>query len=169
MTDIADPNEELLEAFWVDARTHASLNGLAAYWGPTPLDSLRPPGSSFGGSREVADDLAQLIVDGTKTATSGALWDYEAADEPLPEVGGLEIVLDGSGRPRALITTTAVEVVPFDEVSTEHADAEGEGDRSLAFWRRVHEDFFSTYAGHDRGFSPTMPVVCQRFRVIHST
>ncbi len=168
MTEIAAPREDLIEAFWVDARTHASLNGLAAYWGPTPLDSLCPPSSAFGGSRESADALAQLIVDGTKTATAGALWDYEAEGEPLPQVGGLEIVLDGSGRPRALISTTAVEVVPFEEVTAAHAHAEGEGDRSLAHWRRVHEDFFTTYAGHDRGFSPTMPVVCQSFTVLHA-
>ena len=33
--------------------------------------------------------------------------------------------------------------VPFDEVSKEHAYKEGEGDRSLAYWRDVHEDFFA--------------------------
>ncbi len=168
MSQIAEPREDLIEAFWIDARTHASLNGLAAYWGPTPLDSLCPPSSAFGGTREVADELAQLIVEGIKTATAGALWDYEAEDEPLPTVGGLEIVLDGSGRPRALISTTAVSVVPFDEVTAEHARAEGEGDRSLAHWREVHEEFFRTYAAHERGFSSTMPVVCQSFSVLHA-
>lgn len=165
---VPDPNEADLEAFWVDARIHAKLNQLAAYMGPTSLDTLRPPTSYFGGTAAVADELADLIVAGTKTATSGALWDYEAGDEPLPEVGDLEIVLDGSGRPRALITMTEVAIAAFAEVDAEFAAAEGEGDRSLGHWRRVHEDFFTTYAEHDRGFDPSMPLVLQRFRVLYA-
>ena len=167
MTDIAEPDQEQIDAFWVDARMRAHVNELAAYWGPKPLDSLQPPASAFGGTAEVADELADLIVRGVKTATAGALWDYEAEDEPLPERGDLEIVLDGSGQPRALIMTTAVAVVPFDEVTAEHACGEGEGDRSLEHWRQVHENFFTTYATHDQAFSPTMPVVCQTFELLH--
>ena len=34
--------------------------------------------------------------------------------------------------PRAVLEVTGVDVVPFDEVTAEHAHAEGEGDRSLA-------------------------------------
>lgn len=167
-TDIADPRDAEIEAFWVDARIHAKLNRLAAYWGPVPEDSVMPPASAFGGTRAVADKLAELIVAGTKTATSSAVWDYEAEDEPLPERGGLEIVLDGGGHPRALIATTQVEVVPFDDVPEEHARLEGEGDLSLRHWRRVHEDFFTRYASHERGFSPTMPVLLQRFEVLYA-
>lgn len=167
-TDIADPRSDEVEAFWVDARIHAKLNRLAAYWGPVPEDSLLPPASAFGGTRAVADELAGLIVAGQKTATSGAVWDYEAEGEPLPERGGLEIVLDGGGHPRALIARTQVEVVPFDAVPEEHARLEGEGDGSLAHWRRVHEDFFTRYASHDKGFARDMPVLLQRFEVLYA-
>lgn len=160
-------DENDLKAFWVDARIHANLNRLAAYMGPNVLDTVVPATSAFGGTPEVQDELAALVVAGTKTATAGALWDYEAEGESLPEVGGLEIVVDGAGTPRALISTTAVAVVPFDEVDAEHAYAEGEGDRSLEFWRGVHEDFFTRYAAHGHGFSPSMPVVLQRFEVLY--
>ena len=168
MTEIAAPDQARIDAFWVDARMRAHVNELAAYWGPKPLDSLQPPASAFGGTAEVADELADLIVSGRKTSTAGALWDYEAAGEALPERGSLEIVLDGSGHPRALLMTTAVEVVPFDEVTAEHARAEGEGDLSLTHWRRVHEDFFTSCAVHEKGFRPDMPVVCQAFDVLHT-
>ena len=56
--------------------------------------------------------------------------DYESEDEPLPETGGLSILLDGAGHPQALIEVTEVSVVPFDEVDEEHARREGEGDWS---------------------------------------
>jgi len=168
MSAFAEPNPDEVKDFWVDARIRADINGLAAYWGPSELDSLQPPASTWGGTPEVATELAQLIVDGTKTATASAQWDYEAEDEALPERGDLEIVLDGEGHPRALVMTTRVEVVPFDEVTEEHAAAEGEGDKSLAHWRQVHEKFFREHATHDRGFSPDMPVVCQDFTVLHA-
>ena len=54
------------------------------------------------------------------------------------------------------------------EVDAEHARLEGEGDQSLAHWRAVHEDFFTEHAAHDHGFASDMPIVCQRFEVLHS-
>ena len=57
--------------------------------------------------------------------------------------------------------------MPFDEVDEEHAYLEGEGDRSLEYWREVHERFFTENATHDRGFAPDMPVVLERFRVVY--
>ena len=107
------------------------------------------------------------MLEGKKTATATALWDFEAEDEQLPERGTLSILLDGAGHPRALVEATDVSVVPFDEVTEEHAFLEGEGDRSLAEWREVHERFFTEHAGHDRGFSTDMPVVLERFEVVY--
>jgi len=115
-----------------------------------------------------ADELLDLVLAGTKTATSGALWDYESENEPLPERGTLSILLDGAGHPRALIEATDVSVVPFDDVDEEHAFLEGEGDRSLAAWREVHERFFVDVATHGRAFARDMPIVLERFRVLHT-
>ena len=86
----------------------------------------------------------------------------------LPTPGALGIVTDGRGVPYALVVTTQVEVVPFDEVSAEDAYLEGEGDRSLATWREVHERFFTEHAVHTHGFNRDMPVVLQRFAVLYS-
>ncbi|MFI5426937.1 ASCH domain-containing protein [Aeromicrobium sp. UC242_57] len=111
--------------------------------------------------------MLTLVLDGTKTATASAQWDYEHEGEPIPRVGDLSILLDGAEHPRALIEVTHVDVRPFDEVDAEHAHLEGEGDRSLEHWRTVHERFFADHASHDRGFSPSMPVVLERFRVLY--
>jgi uncharacterized protein YhfF len=154
-----------VEAFWELARFHAKLNSAPTYFGPTTLEVVPPPAWAFGGSAEEADELLQLVLEGTKTATASALWDYEAEGEALPEVGSLSILLDGRGHPRALINTTEVEVVPFDEVDEEHARLEGEGDRSLDHWRTAHEGFFGQVSS--RGFEPDMPVVLERFAVIY--
>ena len=78
----------------------------------------------------------------------------------------LGIVLDGEGHPRALVVTTAVEVVPFDQVSEEHARLEGEGDLSLAHWREAHQHFFTEAAEQGLEVADDLPVVCERFELI---
>jgi len=159
--------DEAYTGFWERAKEHLRFNAAPGYFGVTPLESVRPPTWSFGCTPEQADALLELVLAGTKTATSTALWDFEAEDEPVPEKGTLGIVLDGAGLPRALLLTTGIRIVPFAEVDEEHAYAEGEGDRSLGHWREVHERFFREFAAHDRGFGRDMPVVCERFEVLY--
>ncbi len=151
-----------IEAFWLQARL--SLGPDALPEGVT--DTVAPPTQSFGATPEQADELLDLILTGVKTGTACPLRDYELEGDPLPQVGDLCIVLDGAGLPRALIRTTDVRVVRFDQVTQEHADAEGEGDRTLGHWRAVHEWFFKEYDKHLRGFSAYMPVVCEVFEVV---
>ncbi len=152
-----------VERFWDLACHHTRLTSLPGYLPPSSRALLAPPAWAFGRTPEQADSLLALVLDGTKTATASALADYEAEDEPLPQVGALGIVTDGAGHPRALIETTSVEVVAFDDVLAEHAHLEGEGDRSLAHWRAVHADFFAGGSGLD----PAMPVVLERFRLLY--
>jgi uncharacterized protein YhfF len=158
----------VIDSFWQVARMRAKLNPTGYYTGERPLGSLRPPAWAFGATPEQADELLAHVLSGTKTATAGALWDYEADGEELPTPGTLGIVTDGRGAPHVLVVTTQVDIVPFDEVSAEHAHLEGEGDRSLAIWREMHERFFTDQAVHSRGFSRDMPVVLQRFAVLYS-
>lgn len=158
-----------VDAFWDLARFHAKLNAAPSYFGPTALESVPPPVWSFGTDAEQADALLRLVLDGTKTATASARWDFDREDEQLPQVGNLSILLDGAGHPRALLETTQVDVVPFDEVDAEHARLEGEGDLSLEGWRVAQERFFTETAAHGRGFRRDMPIVCERFRVVYAS
>ena len=158
---------EQIDVFWSAARHQTRTNPVPGYLGTYGGEALAPPAWSFGATPEQAEELVGLVLAGTKTATAGALWDYEHEHEPLPRVGDLTIILDGAEHPRALIEVTHVDVVPFDAVDAEHARLEGEGDLSLEHWRRVHERFFTDHATHDRGFSADMPVVVERFRVLY--
>ncbi len=114
-----------------------------------------------------ADELVELVLAGRKKATAGALWSYEAEGEALPKPGDFSVIIDWSGVAHAVIRTTAVEVVGFDEVTEEFAAVEGEGDGSLAFWRDAHWAAFSReFEGTGFIPSPDMPVVCERFEVV---
>jgi uncharacterized protein YhfF/predicted N-acetyltransferase YhbS len=122
----------------------------------------------FGDTAEMADELGALVVAGIKTATCSALWEYEADGEPIPQVGELAIVLNGTDKPLCIIETVEVRVRPYNEVDAEFAHDEGEGDRSLAYWRDAHWRFFSRVLSRiGREPTPTMPLVCERFRVVY--
>lgn len=120
---------------------------------------------SFGSA---ADALAHLVVIGTKTATSSAYPLYELKNEPFPLADVYSVILDAKGNAVCVIKTTKVTVVPFDEVTEEHAYKEGEGDRSLAHWRAAHEKFF-TKALNKVGlnFTTDMKVVCEEFSIVY--
>lgn len=114
----------------------------------------------------MADRLGELVCDGTKTATTSALWSYEP-DKPLPQVGELSVVLGGNDEPLCIVELLEVRTLPFAEVDAAFAFDEGEGDRSLAYWRRAHERFFSrTLTEVGKVFDETMPVVCERFKKV---
>ncbi len=131
------------------------------------LSEETPEAWAFGATSAQADGLLALVLAGTKTGTASSLWDYEETGDPLPTEGELSIILDGAGVPQAVIETTEIRVVPFLEVSAEHAHAEGEGNRTLAHWREVHERYWRLHSENPRGFEPEMPVVCERFRLVH--
>jgi uncharacterized protein YhfF len=148
-------DETILREFWDEARTARP-----------DLPAELPEAWAFGATAAHADGLLQLVLDGVKTGTASALWDYEADGEQVPRVGELSIILDGAGIPRAVLEVTAITIVPFDQVTAEHAHAEGEDDRSLESWRRIHERFWSEHS--PQGFSPDMLVVCEVFRLVHA-
>lgn len=146
-----------------------------AYWqrflDSLPEDAARPAryeADAFGDNPELADELAALVVRGVKTATCGDLWSYQAEGLPLTAVGDYWIVLDGRGQPVAITEITAVEVRRYNEVDERFAFDEGEGDRSLAYWREAHRTYFGrTLPAIGREFAEDMPLVCERFRVVY--
>jgi len=123
---------------------------------------------AFGDSARMADELAQLVLAGTKRASAGLEWTYEAEHKAPPKLGDLSIVTTGSGAPLCIIETMAVEVVPFDEVTADFAATEGEDGGTLEAWRRGHAAFFARECARiGREPSPHMRVVCERFRVVY--
>ena len=98
---------------------------------------------AFCGGGAIGDELAQLVLAGTKTATASALLAFELEQEPLPKTGEYSVILLDNGEAAGVICDTKVTLVPFDEVSGEHAYREGEGDRSLAYWKKVHRKAFT--------------------------
>jgi uncharacterized protein YhfF len=138
-----------VEAFWRRFVDATGIDGPYTAWG-------------FGASTETATELGLLVRDGPKRATAGL---PSACDdgEPLPTAGDLSVILDGDGAPLCVVRTTAVEVRAFADVDEEFAWTEGEGDRSLAYWRAEHVRFFAE-GGVE--VDDATPVVLERFELL---
>lgn len=55
----------------------------------------------------------------------------------------------------------------FEQVTKEHAYKEGEGDRTLDYWRKVHQAFFTEELRQvNMQFQEDMKVVCEEFKVL---
>lgn len=135
----------------------------AGYDGPMPIGP-----TWLGDSDELSLELNQLVVAGAKQATSSLLWEWEHENEMLPDLPLVELLLNWDNSVAAVIETISMESVPFNQVTAEFAYLEGEGDRSLGYWRDVHAAFFEsvcTRIGKTRGCD--MPIVCERFIVHH--
>ena len=114
------------------------------------------------------DTLAELVRTGVKTATASAYPFYELEGEDLPKAGEYSVILNTKDEAVCVIRTTKVYVTPYCEVTAEQAWKEGEGDRSLDYWRRVHEAFFrKELEAVGLTFTEDMGVVCEEFEVIY--
>jgi molybdopterin-guanine dinucleotide biosynthesis protein A/uncharacterized protein YhfF len=138
-----------VEAFWSEFVAATGIDGAHTAWG-------------FGADPETATELGLLVRDGAKRATASLRSEY-GPGEPLPEPGDLSVILDGAGMPLCVIRTADVEIRRFGDVDEEFAWTEGEGDRSLAYWRDAHLRFFASQ-GVD--VSDDDDVVLERFELL---
>lgn len=112
---------------------------------------------AFGDGPALADELLDLVIREVKTATCST------EDEPNTSTPGERwIVLDGRGVPSCVIETLEVTYRRYGEVDAAFAYEEGEGDRSLAYWRQAHRNYF----GRLGRFSEDMMLMCERFRLV---
>ena len=119
---------------------------------------------SFGDSPEMADDLLALVLAGKKTATCGPVRDFGPGGAEKPVVGRRDVILDGKGRPAAVIETVEVSYCRFDEVDEAFARDEGEGLLTLEDWWNGHKAYWE----RNGGWSPDMELICERFRLVEA-
>lgn len=112
---------------------------------------------TFGNTDEEAVKLIEMIILGVKTATCLM---YEP--DGVPQVGDAFVILGVDSEPVCSIEITHVKIATYLTVDREHAFYEGEGDLTLDYWRKTTRQFFEEYDL----FSPNMPLVCVRFKLL---
>lgn len=112
-------------------------------------------------------ELISLVLSGKKTAFFTSWSTYAIDQEPLPLSGELYLVLDKAEKPCCVIELESVYVVPYNEVTWEMAQKEGE-DKDLQEWKERKREYLE-----DEGavlgfeFTPDIKLVFQTFRVIY--
>ncbi|KAK4173071.1 PUA-like domain-containing protein [Triangularia setosa] len=130
------------------------------------LDSSQPKDIFyFGGtSPQLADARLRLAIQGKKTATTS--W-------PVPKplqwgVGDYSVILDGSGKPGALMQTTELKTCKFRDVTDDFALAEAEG--SVDDYKQGHREFYAEQRLREgkplKEFGEESEVLCERFVVV---
>ena len=153
-----DPNHPDVVAFMAIAAAALGEPSL-----PAPKDVF-----NFGhGDPAWADKTLALAIRGEKSATTS--W-------PIPDplywgVGDLSVILDGQGKPAALMRTTEFVKCLFKDVDEGFALAEAEGDYNsyrdghIKFYNEVQE--MSKPEAERQVFGEESWVLCERFEVIY--
>lgn len=145
-----DPNRPDIVTFMATASTALSRPL------PAPKDVF-----NFGGKNPaLTNKLLALAIQGKKTATTS--W-------PIPDPlywgpGDLSVILDGDGKPGAVMRTTSFVTCKFKDVAEDFALAETEGDYQA--YRTGHIWFYGQQDGGE-GFGDESLVLCERFEVIY--
>ena len=108
---------------------------------------------SFG---DKPDELLRLVLAGQKIATS-CIYRGSAA-----QVGDISIIVDSKGDAKAVVETVRIDIVPFNQVTDAFAQKEGEGDKTLETWRRIHLSFWGN-------IDPDTLLECEEFRLLYQT
>lgn len=148
-------NSDSIQTFWREfCAENPGINS------ETPYDAW-----CFGNTSEMARRLGELVLKGDKRATTTLLETAQKFDY-APAVGDYSIVTDFEENPMCIIQMTEISILPFDEVDAEYALVEGEGDKSLDYWREGHRRFFTQDAAENGlEFNEKSLVICQKFNL----
>ena len=122
----------------------------------------------FDLTEKAANYCLALVLSGQKRATAASLLYFERTGEAVPKVGDYSIITDWDGVPHCVYETTAVTIIPYNEMTYDIAKREGEDD-TLEEWQITHERFFREQGeilGYE--FSDSMPVVFEDFEVVYT-
>ncbi|WP_415062481.1 ASCH domain-containing protein [Bdellovibrio sp.] len=121
----------------------------------------------FCNNEKEANELAILVNKGIKRATAQSLWSIQKTGGQLPSVDGIFVVTDWDRNAVCIVKTTKVSIIPFNKISEENAYREGEGDRTLQYWRRVHIKFYKEeFEKMGLIFNESMPIVFEEFEKV---
>ncbi len=150
--------ENVVEQYW--RRYLATLAGSSSV--PKSYEAWH-----FGDAERLANELADLVRSGQKTATSFLAWRLETEGWKMPEAGDIVVITKWDGTPSCIIEITEAKLVPFNKVDGSFARDYGEGDRTLEWWHKAMWDYYSQECQSvGREVSREMLLVCQRFRLL---
>lgn len=125
--------------------------------------------AGYAGNPQITDELLALYLSGKKTAGSSLVEDFLSAGDPLPQVGNHWIYLNGKGEPSCILKTEKIIMNKFKDVPVAIAMAEGEGDLSIEYWKRVHTELYTPFLNTWRiADLNNATVITEFFRIVYN-
>ena len=107
------------------------------------------------------DKLIDLVLKGEKTATTSLYSAYN--DQNIPKKGDRSIIVYDNGKDACMIENTDVIITEFRNINEKLAFLEGEGDKSLEYYRKMHIEYFKNI---DKNFNDNTKVVFEVLEII---
>ena len=127
----------------------AAAQSVEEFWQQCLPTLSAPPADGFyrvrsiGGTPETMEAITRLILAGDKTGTFTSPWMYEGDRSITPVVGGYSVLTDSRGAPAAVLKTTMLMTLPFNQITENETAVDGPPVRPLEIWRPIHVDFFT--------------------------
>jgi len=121
----------------------------------------------FRDNESDANKCVELVKKGVKKATSNSLLGLQYRKETLPKIGDFIVVTNWEGQAQCIVRLTRVSFKPYFNIDHDFARLEGEGDRSLDYWKRVHwNHYIKELEPFGRVPRESMIIVCQEFEKV---
>jgi len=122
----------------------------------------------FCDNEKDANQCVKLVKKGIKQATSDSLLGLQYRNKKLPKMGDFAVITNWDGNAECIIELRKITLKPFFSIDETYARLEGEGDKSLAHWKKVHWEYYTReLAAFERLPRESMIVVCQEFVKVH--
>ena len=154
----ARPTAAALQRFWAAARAALPGADLAADY------QVRWIGLDDATTRQIFE----LIEAGDKTGTFTLPWIVARTGQPEPRVGDCIILIAFDGTPTLLVRLTAIEEVPFGEITARHTAVDGTPVRALEVWKPLHTQYWNgLLAPFAMSVTDSMPVLIEKFELLY--
>lgn len=118
----------------------------------------------FCDNEKDANESVKLVIKGIKKATSLSLLGLQNRKERLPKIGDFMVITNWAGKAQCIVKTTKVVLRPYFSIDEAYANTEGEGDKSLAYWKKAHWEYYTReLEPFGRVPRDSMIIVCQEF------
>lgn len=118
----------------------------------------------FHNNQKDCDYLFNLVKTKAKTATSYLF----IKKEDLTIKSEYSILTNWDESEKILLKTTKIYKTKFKDITKTHAFKEGEGDKTLTYYKNVHEEFFKKECEKlNITFDENTEIVCEEFEIVN--
>ncbi|MGI9232584.1 MAG: ASCH domain-containing protein [Woeseiaceae bacterium] len=123
----------------------------------------------IGADETSTRNILEHIRSGQKTGTVSVPWAIERSGQPVPRTGDAIILINFDGTPAVLIRITAIEEVPYGEITEHHTALDGPRVRALEIWKPLHLGYFNMLLRpYDLVVDDDTPISFENFELLYA-